>query len=154
LDCGWITNWTRQHTSHLYRTTQSRLYFLRRLRSFNICNKLLGMFYQSVVTSVLFYTVVCWGDSISKKDTNWVDKLIRWAGSVIGMKLDSLVMVAERRTLDKLLDIIDNVSHPLHTIISTQRSRFSGRLLLPKCWTNRLKDSFVPHQTLQLLIWG
>lgn len=64
---------------------------------------------------------------------------------MIGMKLDTLVVVAERRTLDKLLDIIDNVSHPLHTIISTQRSRFSGRLLLPKCRTNRLKDSFVPH---------
>jgi len=143
----WLDNkldWTT-HTSHLYRKTQSRLYFLRRLRSFNICSKLLCMFYQSVVTSVLFYTVVCWGGSISKKDTNRLDKLIRRAGSVIGMKLDSMVMVAERRILDKLLDIINNASHPLHTIISNQRSRFSGRLLLLKCRTNRLKDSFVPH---------
>ncbi|KAI3352130.1 hypothetical protein L3Q82_020945 [Scortum barcoo] len=67
------------------------MYFLRRLRSFNICSKLLQMFYQSVVASVLFYTVVCWGGSISKKDTSRLDKLIRRAGSVVGTKLDSLV---------------------------------------------------------------
>ncbi|KAI3364558.1 hypothetical protein L3Q82_011340, partial [Scortum barcoo] len=82
----WIDNkldWTT-HTSHLYGKTQSRMYFLRRLRSFNICSKLLQMFYQSVVASVLFYTVVCWGGSISKKDTSRLDKLIRRAGSVVG----------------------------------------------------------------------
>ena len=75
----WLDNkldWST-HSSHLYRKTQSRLYFLRRLRSFNICSKLLWMFYQSVVTSVLFYTAVCWGGSISKKDTSRLDKLIR-----------------------------------------------------------------------------
>ncbi|KAI3362524.1 hypothetical protein L3Q82_012818, partial [Scortum barcoo] len=75
----------------------------------------LQMFYQSVVASVLFYTVVCWGGSISKKDTSRLDKLIRRAGSVVGTKLDSMVTVAESRTLDKLLDIMDNASHPLHT---------------------------------------
>ncbi|KAI3363551.1 hypothetical protein L3Q82_012149 [Scortum barcoo] len=39
----WLDNkldWTT-HTSHLYGKTQSRMYFLRRLRSFNICSKLL-----------------------------------------------------------------------------------------------------------------
>ncbi|KAI3355421.1 hypothetical protein L3Q82_018262, partial [Scortum barcoo] len=40
---------------------QSRLYFLRRLASFNICKKLLQIFYQSVVASALLYAVVCWG---------------------------------------------------------------------------------------------
>ncbi|KAI3366236.1 hypothetical protein L3Q82_010045, partial [Scortum barcoo] len=74
-------------------------------------------------SGVLFYTVVCWGGSISKKDTSRLDKLIRRAGSVVGMKLDSLVTVAESRTLDKLLDIMDNASHPLHTVISNQRYR-------------------------------
>ena len=64
---------------------------------------------------------------------------------MVGIKLDSLVMVAEKRTMDKLPDIIDNASHPLHTVFSEQRSLFSDRLLLPKCRTNRLKHSFVPH---------
>ena len=64
---------------------------------------------------------------------------------MVGIKLDSPVTVAERKTLDKLLDIIDNDSHPLHTVISNQRSLFSERLLLPKCRSSRLKNSFVPH---------
>ncbi|KAI3367045.1 hypothetical protein L3Q82_009676, partial [Scortum barcoo] len=120
----WLDNkldWTT-HTSHLYGKTQSRMYFLRRLR----------------------------------KDTSRLDKLIRRAGSVVGTKLDSLVTVAESRTLDKLLDIMDNASHPLHTVISNQRSLFSERLLLPKCRTNRLQELLCPscHHTLQLLTRG
>ena len=56
-------NWASS-TDHLYRKALSRRYFLYRLRSFNICRKLLWMFYQSVVASILFYHVVCWGGSI------------------------------------------------------------------------------------------
>ena len=40
------------NTDYLYKKGQSSLYFLA---SFNICKKLLEMFYPSVVASVLFY---------------------------------------------------------------------------------------------------
>ncbi|KAK3525722.1 hypothetical protein QTP70_006741 [Hemibagrus guttatus] len=46
-------DWTA-NTNALCRRGQSRLYFLRRLASFNICRKLLQMFYQTVVASALF----------------------------------------------------------------------------------------------------
>ncbi|TWW54109.1 hypothetical protein D4764_0188390, partial [Takifugu flavidus] len=107
------------------------MYFLRRLRSFNICRKLLWMFYQSVVASVLSYAVVCWGGSATKADLSRLEKLIRRAGSVVGMKLEPLATVAERRTIDKLRSIMDNVRHPLHTVIHSQRSLISQRLRLP-----------------------
>ncbi|KAI4895591.1 hypothetical protein NFI96_000901 [Prochilodus magdalenae] len=35
------------------------------------------MFYQSVVASVLFYAVVCWGGSISKRDAGRLDRLYK-----------------------------------------------------------------------------
>ncbi|TWW64159.1 hypothetical protein D4764_03G0011670 [Takifugu flavidus] len=95
----WLDNrldWT-SNTRQLYKKTQSRMYFLRRLRSFNICRKLLWMFYQ-------------------------LEKLIRRASSVVGMKLKPLATVAERRTIDKLRSIMDNDRHPLHTVIHSQRS--------------------------------
>ncbi|KAI3362674.1 hypothetical protein L3Q82_001633 [Scortum barcoo] len=47
-------DWTA-NTDALCRKGQSRLYFLRRLASFNICKKLLQIFYQSVVASALLY---------------------------------------------------------------------------------------------------
>src|SRR4029434_9181888 len=105
----------------LYKKGQSRLYFLRRLRSFNVCNKLLCMFYQSVVASVLFYAVVCWGGSIKKRDAGRLDRLVRRAGAVVGTELDSLTTVADRRTLSSLLTILDNVHHPLHSTLNRQR---------------------------------
>ena len=40
---------------------------------------MLEIFYQSVVTSVLFFAVVCWGSSIGASDTNRLNKLIRKA---------------------------------------------------------------------------
>lgn len=133
------------NTDSLYRKAQSRLYFLRRLRAFNICQKLLLMFYQSVVASVLFYAVVCWGGSISKRDAGRLDRLVRKAGSVLGLELESLTPLAERRALSKLLNIMDNVHHPLHNTITMQRSSFSGRLLSQSCSTDRFRKSFVPQ---------
>lgn len=136
-------DWTENMDS-LCRKGQSRLYFLRRLGSFNICKKLLQMFYQSVVASVLFYAVVCWGGSSKRRDAGRLDRLVRRAGSVVGSELDSLVTVAERWTLDKLLSILDNAHHPLHNTFIGQRSVFSGRMLSQPSSTNRLKNSFVP----------
>ncbi|KAI3363774.1 hypothetical protein L3Q82_001205 [Scortum barcoo] len=78
-ECSWMINWTGLPTqTALCRKGQSRLYFLRRLASFNICNickKLLQIFYQSVVASALLYAVVCWGGSLKKKDAARLDKL-------------------------------------------------------------------------------
>ena len=51
------------NTDAVYRKGQSRLFFLRRLRSFDICGEMLHMFYQSVVASTIFYAAVCWGGS-------------------------------------------------------------------------------------------
>ncbi|KAI4880858.1 hypothetical protein NFI96_024792 [Prochilodus magdalenae] len=133
------------NTDMVYKKAQSRLYFLRRLGSFRICQKLLLMFYQSVVASILFYAVVCWGGSISKRDAGRLDRLVRKAGSVLGLELESLTPLAERRALSKLLHIMDNVHHPLHSTIIRQRSSFSGRLLSQSCSTDRLRKSFVPQ---------
>ena len=72
----------------------SRFYFLRKLRSFNVCSKTCA--------------VVCWGSSIGASNTNRLNKLIRKAGPVIGCKQDILEAVVERRTLKNLLSIMDH----------------------------------------------
>ena len=66
---------------------------------------------------------------MKKRDEMRLDKLVRRAGSVVGVELDSVVKVAERRTLHKLLSIMEDDGHPLHTIIMDKRSKFSGSLL-------------------------
>ena len=78
----WIKN-----TEVLYKKGQSRLYFLRRLRSFNICRTMLRMFYESVVASAILFAVVCWGSRLRVKDANRLNKLIRKASDVVGVQL-------------------------------------------------------------------
>lgn len=103
------------------------------------------MFYQTVIASILFYAVVCWGGSIKRRDATQLDKLVRKAGSVVGAELDTLTSVAEKRFLRKILSILDNVHHPLHQTISRQRSSFRDRLLSLPCSIDRLRKLFVPQ---------
>ncbi|KAI4896520.1 hypothetical protein NFI96_029536, partial [Prochilodus magdalenae] len=132
------------NTSAVFKRGQSRLYFLRKLRSFGVCTKLLWTFYQSVVASAIFYSVVCWGNSINKTAINKLNKLVKKAGSVIGLKLDTLEVVAEKRTLNKLLAVMNNAFHPLHCAVEKQRSTFSGRLRQLRCAKERRVRSFLP----------
>ena len=48
-------------------------------------------------------------------------------------------------TLSRLLTILDNDYHPLHSTLNGQRSIFSGRLLSLSCSSDRLRKSFVPR---------
>lgn len=63
---------------------------------------MLDMLYQTVVTSGLFYAVVCWGVRTKKKGTLRLDKVIQKVGSVVGAQLESLTSVADARTLNKI----------------------------------------------------
>ena len=117
----------RNNTEAVYKKGQSRLYLLRRLKSFNVCSKLLVMFYQSIVASVLFYAVVCWG------------------GAEWGLRMESVQSVAERRIRDKLKAMLANTSHPLYGTLQDRTSTFSRRLTLPpRMNSERYRLSFIP----------
>ncbi|TWW64120.1 hypothetical protein D4764_03G0011280 [Takifugu flavidus] len=98
----WSTN-----TDADYKKAMSRLYFLRRLRSFSVCSRMLHMFYQSVMASTIFFAAVCWGTGIKAKDTNGLNKLIKKAGSVVGCNLANLDEVVRDRMVLKLRTIMD-----------------------------------------------
>ncbi|KAJ0033751.1 hypothetical protein NQD34_000858 [Periophthalmus magnuspinnatus] len=136
-------DWSR-NVDAVYKKGQSRLYFLRRLRSFDICRTMLRMFYESMVASAIMYAVVCWGSSLRVRDTNRLNKIIRKAGHVVGEELDSLTVVSDRRMLTKVRTILDSPLHPLHEVLANLKSSFSHRLLLPRCSTERHRKSFLP----------
>ena len=105
---------------------------------------MLRLFYESVVASAILYAVACWGSRLRVADANRLNKLIGKASDIVGVELDSLAVVSERRMLAKLHAILDSVSHLLHDVLVKQRSTFSGRLLLPKSTTERHRKSFLP----------
>ncbi|KAI4888458.1 hypothetical protein NFI96_007525 [Prochilodus magdalenae] len=96
------------NTTALHKKGQSRLYLLRRLRSFGVQGALLKTFFDTVVASAIFYGVVCWGSSISTADRKRLDKLLKRAGSVLGSPLDPVQVVGDRRMLSKLASMLEN----------------------------------------------
>lgn len=77
--------------------------------------------YESVVPSAVFYAVVSWGSSITAKDTDKLNKIIRKATSVLGAKLDTAEMETERQMLAKVSTIMKNSSHTLHKTLQGQK---------------------------------
>jgi len=128
----------------VYRRGQSRLFFLRWLRSFNVCSDVMCMFYHTIIESALFYAVVCWGSCTSDKNCRRLDKLVKKASSVVGRILDPLNAVVEQWMRRKLYSVLENNKHPLHSNLAGQRSSCSERLISLHCRTERFRRSFVP----------
>lgn len=77
-------------------------------------------------------------------DGNRINKLVREASDAVGVQLDSLTVLLERRMLSKVQAILDNNSHPINEVLDRLRSAFSQRLLAPRCSTERHRKSFLP----------
>ena len=81
---------------------------------------------MSVVASTLFFAGSCWGGSIKAGETS----------SVVGLELDSLEAVVERRTRDTFKPILGHPSHPIYDELWQMGSTFSHRLI-SRCTTER-----------------
>ena len=58
--------------------------------------------------------------------------LIHKASGIVGVELDFLTVVSERRMLSEVHVILENGSHPLHDVVVSHRSTFSTRLIPPR----------------------
>ena len=132
------------NTDALYKRGQSRLFLLRRLRSFGVRGPTLKTFYDSVVASATLYGVACWSSSITERDRKKLDKIIRKSSAVLGCPLDSVREVGDRRVLGKLMAMLSHGSHPLQDTLSALSSSFSDRLIHPRCVKERFRRSFLP----------
>ncbi|TWW54442.1 Serine protease hepsin [Takifugu flavidus] len=119
----------RRHA--LVKKGNSRLFLLRRLRSFGVQGPLLRTFYDSVVGSAIFYGIVCWSSSITDRDRKRMDRLVRRASSVLGCPLDSVEVVGNGRMMAKLSSMLNNTSHPLQDTLTALGSSF--KYIQPVC---------------------
>ena len=127
------------------------MYCLRKLRSFGVNSAMLVTFYNAVICSIIVYGSVCWGGNISKFEWGRLEKTVKKekknkekAGHVVGMPLDSLKALYEKRLFKKLMQILNDPTHPMRHYFDSRRSNRIGRFLLPKTNTNRYKASLLP----------
>ena len=130
------------NTRDTIKKVQSRMYCLRKLRSFNVNKNILTMFYNACVSSVLFFGVMCWGGSVNDKDRDRIDKLIRKAESVTEQKHDTLDRIYHKRVTKKTKNILNDKTHPLVGEFDSRLNVRSGRLRLPTIRTERYRKSF------------
>lgn len=79
---------------------QTRLFLMRLIRSFSMCSSSLQKtFCQAVVARALF---VVWRHKVCFVEGNRLNKLGKKASSVVGLGLECLEMVAERRIRKKI----------------------------------------------------
>ena len=122
-----------------------RLYFLRKLRSFNVDKSIMVTFYSSTVESIFVFGIVCYGGNISKYQILKINRTIKRAGKIINQQLPLFEDLYTTSAVKKAKEIIEDTSHILNKEYET--SDRSGRLLSKRSRTNRYKNSFVPVTT-------
>ncbi|KAI3355629.1 hypothetical protein L3Q82_004178 [Scortum barcoo] len=126
------------NTDALVKKGNSRLFLLRRLRSFGVQGPLLRTFYDSVVASAIFYGIVCWASSITDRDRRRMDKTGEEGQLCPGMTPWTQWRWWETgRMMAKLSSLLNNTSHPLQDTLTALGSSFSERLLHPRCVKER-----------------
>ena len=132
------------NTDALVKKVNTRMYCLRKLRSFHVSTHLLELFYSSVVCGVLTFGLTSWGGNLTKFDSGRVDRVIRRAGKIIGKPQDTFDTLYDRRVACKLTTINKDNTHPLWAEFDCLRIVRSGRFRIPKARTSRFLNSYVP----------
>ena len=134
-------NW-HEHSNTVCKKANQRLYFLRKLKSFDVCTDILAVFYTACIQSVLSFGISCWGGNLRVRDEEKLNRLIRKASKVAGCDLPSIREIYEHACKKKALNILNSPSHPLY--LEFTRSCRTGRLLSRSARTDRYRKSFVP----------
>lgn len=125
----------------LYKKCLQRVRHLRELANIRVDIEILSLFYNSIIESVLAYSIVSWYGSSNKKDKNKLSKIIR-IGKKMGICTQSLNNIFNDHCIKTVIKILKDPEHPLYDQYVFLRS--GRRLMVPKQRTNRFGDTFVP----------
>ena len=79
-------NWN-ENSKVLYGKANQRLFFLRKLRKFNVDRNILTLFYRSVVQSILTFCIICNFGSLSQSNKGKFERIRKMAQRTIGVTL-------------------------------------------------------------------
>ena len=140
----------RQNTDSILRKAHTRMYCLRKLKSFDVSIRILQVFYSSVIVSVLTFGAVCWGGNITKQDKDRIEKIIKKAGNVVGRRQETFDTLYNRRLTQKLTGILCDNRHPLSVEFESRQSARTAIFRAPKVRTARYGNFFIPRAIKQL----
>ena len=130
-------------TDKINSKSQQRMFFLRKLLSFNVGSKMLQMFYYAFIESVLSFSIICWFGNATEAQKKSVRRAVTMSSKLSGITFPSLESIYKDRTLKRARSIVGDQRHPLASSFELLPSgrRYRGPLFKK----NRSKFSFVPQ---------
>ncbi|KAK0135828.1 putative RNA-directed DNA polymerase from transposon X-element [Merluccius polli] len=134
-----------QHTEVIQKKGQQRLYFLKKLVSFDVDQRITKMFYSAFVESVLTFGILCWFGNATEAQKGRLRRIVTTASKLMGTNINikSLEQIHRERSLGKIDTILADVKHPLFNIFELLPS--GSRFRYPALSKNRTKKSFIPQ---------
>ena len=72
------------------RKANQRLFYLKKLRCFNVDKKLLNMFYSSFIESILTFAIIRWFGNLSISNKNKLRNVLKLCQKIFGSSLNDL----------------------------------------------------------------
>ncbi len=135
-------------TSAFYISHTRRLFFLRRLRKFEMSPCILRSCYTCTVESILTGCITAWFGNSTAGNHKALQSVVQTARHIVGSELPSLQDIYTRRCIRKARRIIKDSSHPSYSLLSLLP--LGRRLRSIRSRTSRLRDSFFP-QAIRLM---
>ena len=112
--------------------------FLKYLYIFGVNSCMLVTFYNAVICSIIVYGSVCWDGNISKFDRGRLEKIVKKQGMLWECHW-TVLRHNEKRLLKKLMQMLNDPTHPMRHYFDIRCNNRSGRFLLPKTNTNHYR---------------
>ncbi|KAI5628316.1 gastrula zinc finger protein XlCGF28.1-like [Silurus asotus] len=136
------------NTSSITKNAQQHLYFLRRLRKAHLTPPILNTFYRGTIESILSSCITARFGNCSVSDRKTLQRIVRTAEKIICVSLPSITDIYTTRCIHKVNSIVDDPTHPSHTLFTLLSSGKRFRSI--QVTTSRLCSSFFP-QAIRLL---
>ncbi|KAK3529161.1 hypothetical protein QTP70_018114, partial [Hemibagrus guttatus] len=125
-DLAWSLN-----TSSITRKAQQRLYFLRRLRKAHLPPPNLTTFYRETIESIPSSCITAWFGNCTVSDCKTLQWIVRTAEKIIEVYLSSIMDIYSTRCIRKANSIVDDPTHPSHTLFTLLPSGKSDTVSKP-----------------------
>lgn len=135
------------NVDNVYKKVNKRVYFVRQLHRLDIDTKIIEMFYNAIIQSVISFSVTCWYGNCTNLSKDKITKVINMCRR-LGINNLPLKEIYDKYSVTRCNVIIKDKKHPLNS--SYQLLPSGRRLKSAKCRTSRYLKSFVPSSIMLL----
>ena len=135
----------KEHVEAQTKKANKRMYNVRRLKKLKIDSKILCLFYNSVISSVLVYAIPCWYEACDKKlkgsVAKFYDKVCKITDVSVHESIEQPSNVYITKCKYLITKIVNDNDHSMHKYITVLPH---GNLRVVKGTTERLRKTFLP----------